>query len=47
VEVGLQLEADAGQPRWRLKVYAMENDPAKLLQVVGRDFPERRRMAGP
>lgn len=27
---------------WRLKIYAMENDPAKLLAAVAKDFPETR-----
>ena len=26
-------------PVWRLKIYAMENDPDGLLRYVGRDFP--------
>ena len=30
----------SGQRTWRLKIYAMANDPAKLLQAVSRDFPE-------
>ena len=27
------------EPIWRLKIYAMENNPDKLLECMGRDFP--------
>ena len=33
----------SGQRRWRLKIYALENDPAKLLETVAADFPEMQR----
>jgi len=29
-----------GDRKWRLKIYALENDGAKLLDAVERDFPE-------
>ena len=36
--------ADAlpAQRRWRMKIYAMENDPAALLRRVSKDFPAAR-----
>jgi hypothetical protein len=41
----MHLNSNWGGPdgrTWRLKVYVMENDPAKLLAAVARDFSERR-----
>ena len=35
----LPAEAPPAQRRWRLKIYALENDPQELLERVGRDFP--------
>lgn len=35
----LPADAPVEERRWRLKVYAMENDPKALLKRVGEDFP--------
>ncbi len=35
----LPADAPPAKRRWRLKVYAMRNDPAELLRRVGKDFP--------
>ena len=35
----LPLDAPTAERRWRVKVYAMENDPDALLARVGKDFP--------
>lgn len=32
-------EKPGGEPVWRITIYALENDPEKLLQRVGQDFP--------
>ncbi|MDW8365374.1 MAG: hypothetical protein RMK49_05985 [Abditibacteriales bacterium] len=41
----LWLPADAPPEKrvWRLKIYAMENDPDALLQHVLKDFPAAKR----
>ena len=36
----LPLDADTEDRRWRLKIYAMENDPERLLDRAGEDFPD-------
>ena len=38
-------DAPPGQRRWRLKVYAMDNDPAALRRRVDADFPAGRQAA--
>ena len=35
-------DAPPAQRRWRVKIYAMENDPAALLRRVSKDFPAAR-----
>jgi dienelactone hydrolase len=35
-------EAPPAQRRWRVKIYAMENDPEALLRRVNKDFPAAR-----
>jgi len=35
----LPLDAPTAERRWRVKIYAMENDPDALLARVGKDFP--------
>jgi len=37
--------APVGERRWRLVVYAMENDPKALLERVAQDFPSEKRSA--
>jgi sialidase-1 len=40
----LPADAPIGDKRWRLVVYAMENDPKKLLERVAQDFPREKRL---
>jgi len=40
----LPLDAPTAERRWRLKVYAMENDPDALLTRVGKDFPSAKHL---
>jgi len=35
----LPVDAPAHERTWRMKVYAMENDPRALLERVFEDFP--------
>ena len=37
-------DAPVADRRWRLKIYAMQNDPTLLLARVGKDFPNARHL---
>ena len=43
----LPADAPPAERIWRLKVYAMENDPEALLTRVGRDFPAAKHRRSP
>jgi len=40
----LPLDAPTADRRWRVKIYAMENDPDALLARVGKDFPNAKHL---